>query len=55
MNTKFMVFLGMTIGSVIGGYLPSFFGVGMISYISVLTSSIGAIIGIIIGYKLSSD
>jgi hypothetical protein len=54
MNAKFMVFLGMTIGSIIGGYIPVLFGGDAISYISVLTSSIGAIIGIIIGYKLSS-
>lgn len=55
MNSKFLILLGMTIGSVVGGYLPTFFGIDAISYTSVVTSSIGAIIGIIIGYKLSSD
>lgn len=54
MPSKFLIFLGMTIGSIIGGYLPTLFGVDAISYTSVITSSIGAIIGIIIGYKLSS-
>ncbi|MDD2822857.1 MAG: hypothetical protein PHQ59_02125 [Candidatus Daviesbacteria bacterium] len=54
MNSKFLIFLGMFIGSSLGGYLPVLFGGDMISYISVLTSGIGAIIGIFIGYKLSS-
>lgn len=55
MNSKFLILLGMTIGSIIGGSLPVLFGVDAISYTSIITSSIGAIIGIIVGYKLSSD
>lgn len=53
MSPKFAVFLGMIIGSTIGGYIPTFFGVDSISYTTVLTSGIGSIIGIVIGYKLT--
>lgn len=52
MSRKALVSIGMLVGSVVGGYLPIFFGVGMFSYTSILTSGLGAIIGIWIGYKL---
>ncbi|MFH0937132.1 MAG: hypothetical protein V1808_02480 [Candidatus Daviesbacteria bacterium] len=55
MPTKFLIFLGMIIGSIIGGYIPLLFGASMFSYISVLTSGLGAILGIFIGYKLSQS
>lgn len=54
MSSKVLVFFGMTIGSVIGGYIPTLFGAGFLSYSSVLFSGIGAIIGVWIGYKLSN-
>lgn len=53
MPSKFLVYLGMTVGSIVGGYIPTFFGFGIFSYISVLASGIGAILGVWIGYKLS--
>jgi len=54
MSAKFLVFLGMTIGSIIGGYIPTLWGAGLISYSSVLFSGIGAIIGVWIGFKLGN-
>lgn len=54
MSAKFLVYLGMIIGSFVGGYIPTLFGAGLISYSSVLFSGIGAIIGVLIGYKLSN-
>ena len=53
MSTKFLVFLGMTIGSIIGGYIPMLWGAGLLSYSSVLFSGIGGILGVWIGFKLS--
>lgn len=53
MSARFLVFIGMTIGSIIGGYIPTLWGAGFFSYSSILFSGIGAIIGILIGYKLS--
>lgn len=53
MPSKFLILVGMTVGSIIGGYIPILFGVDMFSYFSVLTSGIGALLGIFIGYKLN--
>jgi len=47
MSAKFFVFLGMTIGSLIGGYIPTLWGAGLISYSSVLFSGLGGIVGIL--------
>jgi len=53
MSSKTLIFLGMFIGSIIGGYIPTFFGTGLFSFSSILFSGIGSIIGIWLGYKLS--
>lgn len=53
MSPRLLVFLGMIIGSTIGGYVPTLFGAGLISYTSVLFSGIGGILGVLVGYKLS--
>lgn len=54
MPSKLLVYLGMFLGSIIGGYVPTLFGAGLISFSSVLFSGVGSIIGIWIGYKLSN-
>ncbi len=54
MSAKFLVFWGMIIGSTIGGYIPTLFGAGLLSYASVLFSGVGGILGVWIGYKLSN-
>lgn len=53
MSQKSFVMMGMVIGSLIGGYIPIFFGASFFSYSSILFNGIGGIIGIYIGYKLS--
>ena len=55
MSKKTLVTIGMIIGSLAGGYLPVLFGAGIFSYTSVLTSGIGAIIGIWLGYKFGDS
>lgn len=52
MDAKKAVMLGMTIGTMVGGYLPSFFGVSLFSPISLLGNVAGGLIGIYIAYKL---
>ncbi len=54
MSTKTAVWIGMTIGSIIGGYIPMFFGADILSFTAVITSTIGGILGVIIGYKLTT-
>jgi uncharacterized membrane protein YeaQ/YmgE (transglycosylase-associated protein family) len=43
---KKMIMLGMVVGSLVGGYIPILFGAGIFSMSSVITSAIGALIGI---------
>jgi uncharacterized membrane protein YeaQ/YmgE (transglycosylase-associated protein family) len=47
------IWLGILIGSTIGGFIPELWGVDLFSYQSVLLSGIGAFVGLWIGYKAS--
>ncbi len=55
MSLKSLIWLGMLIGSTLGGLVPSLFGAGILSYWGVLTSGIGAIAGIYLAIKISGD
>ena len=54
MSNKSIIMIGMIVGSIIGGYLPTLFGVSMISFTSIITAAIGGFIGVAITYKLVS-
>lgn len=43
---KKMIMFGMIAGSLVGGYIPTLFGAGVFSMFSIITSAIGALIGI---------
>lgn len=49
---KKVVMLGMVFGSLIGGWLPTLFGVGAFSLTSVLTGALGGVIGIWLTFRL---
>jgi hypothetical protein len=51
MNKK-LIFLGLIIGSTIGGYLPVIFGLSAFSMTSVICGAIGGILGIWLAFKL---
>lgn len=51
MSKKSLVTVGMIVGSLIGGYLPSVFGFDVFSIIGILGSFVGAILGIGLGMK----
>lgn len=46
-----MIMMGMIVGSIVGGYIPTFFGIDSFSLIPVFTSAIGALIGIWLVFK----
>jgi predicted MFS family arabinose efflux permease len=46
------IWLGILIGSGIGGLVPELWGAGLISYSGVLLSGVGAFVGLWAGYKL---
>ena len=47
--------LGLLIGSVIGGYVPSLLGASFLSIWGILGSTVGAILGLWIAYRFASD
>ena len=53
MSSKFLMYLLITAGSVIGGYVPVLFGASLISFTSILGSGIGSLIGIYLSFKLA--
>lgn len=44
----------MSVGATIGGYAPTFFGVSAFSFVTILTSLIGGVLGIWLALKLTS-
>ncbi len=48
------IWIGVLIGSTIGGFIPLLWGDGMFSYSSVLLSGAGGFVGLWIGYKISN-
>ena len=53
MSRRFLILLGMTVGSFIGGYIPVLWGADLLSMTSVFFNAIGGLIGIWITYKLT--
>ena len=47
------IWLGVLIGSTVGGFLPGLWGAGLFSYSAVLLSGIGGFAGLWLGYKMS--
>ena len=52
MDTK-LIWLGMFVGSVAGGYIPMLWGEGAFSLSAVFTSGAGGILGIWLAWKIS--
>lgn len=55
MSSKTLIWLGLFVGSTIGGMIPSLWGAGFLTYSSVLLTAVGGLIGIWIGFKLGND
>lgn len=53
MDSKPLVWIGMFVGSTVGGFIPSIWGAGLISFSSIILTGVGGIIGIILGFKMS--
>lgn len=53
MNQRSLIWFGVIVGSAIGGYIPALWGDSLFSFSSILLSTVGGIIGIWAGYKLS--
>jgi uncharacterized membrane protein YeaQ/YmgE (transglycosylase-associated protein family) len=51
MNSKPYLWIGMVVGSYVGAYIPTLFGVDMFSGWSIFWSAVGAFAGLYLGYK----
>lgn len=50
---KSAIWIGMIVGSSIGGFIPTLWGDNFISFTSVILTAVGGLIGIYLGFKLS--
>jgi len=55
MNAKSMIWLGMFVGSTVGGLVPGMWGAGFLSLSGLVCSSLGAFAGIWLGYKAGTS
>ena len=53
MNSKSIIFILMTVGSIVGGFIPALWGSGSFSISSLFFGSLGAIAGIYVGYRMT--
>ncbi len=54
MNPRPLIWIGVFIGSTIGGLVPELWGAGFLSFSSAIFSMLGGIIGIFVGYKIAT-
>jgi uncharacterized membrane protein YeaQ/YmgE (transglycosylase-associated protein family) len=53
MNSRKFTMLGMVVGSIGGGYLPTMWGESGVSFAALVCSVVGGILGIVVGYRMS--
>ncbi|MBN1982447.1 MAG: hypothetical protein JW795_13020 [Chitinivibrionales bacterium] len=53
MSRKKIIMLGMVVGSIAGGYVPTLFHASSLSFASLIGGTIGALVGIYIAFKIS--
>ena len=53
MSTRKLIWIGMIAGSAIGGYLSVLWGGDLLSFSSLILSTLGGIGGIWLGYRLA--
>jgi hypothetical protein len=54
MQSRSFIWIGVFIGSTIGSLIPGLWGDGVFSYSSVLLGGAGALVGLWIGFKIST-
>jgi len=55
MSTKTWIWIGLFAGSTAGSYVPALWGAGFLSFSSVISTAVGGIIGIWLGFKLGNS
>jgi hypothetical protein len=52
MSRKTLVWIGMSLGSVVGAYVPQLWGADVLSFSALLCTTVGGFLGIWLGFKL---
>ncbi len=55
MSTKTLIWIFVSVGSIVGGYIPALWGDSVFSYASLIGSGIGGILGIFIAIKIGDS
>lgn len=55
MNSKPLIWIGLFVGSTLGGFVPELWGVSAFSFTSVLFSALGGFIGVWLGWKIGEQ
>ncbi|MES2216277.1 MAG: hypothetical protein V4481_03195 [Patescibacteria group bacterium] len=53
MNAKHLIWLGAIVGGYVGGFIPVLWGAGGLTFSSIIGNTIGGLVGIWAGFKLS--
>jgi uncharacterized membrane protein YeaQ/YmgE (transglycosylase-associated protein family) len=53
MNMKPAIWIGMTVGSSVGSFIPSLWGAGVLSFSSLIFGALGAMLGIYVAFKMT--
>ncbi len=53
MSSKSIIMFGMVVGSMIGSFIPAIWGGDLLSFSSIIFSTIGGLVGIYLGFKVS--
>lgn len=54
MDTRHLIWIGVIIGSVAGGWIPTLWGAPAFSMSGIVGSTVGGLLGIYVGAKLAS-
>ncbi|MBP6858245.1 MAG: hypothetical protein KBC33_00220 [Candidatus Pacebacteria bacterium] len=54
MNQRHFIWIGMLVGSAIGGWIPALWGAGMFSFSGIIGTMLGGFVGIFIGLKFAN-
>jgi hypothetical protein len=53
MDRKTTIWIGLFVGSMIGGYIPMLWGGSLFSFSSIFLTAVGGLVGIWAGFKIS--